>query len=50
MKVVFGVSLASGSALLRQEGTRKFMDLVKMADGYGVAALGTYDSANRCAI
>jgi 5,10-methylenetetrahydromethanopterin reductase len=45
MKVEFGVSLAPGSALLRQEDTRKFMDLVNMADGYGVAALGTYDSA-----
>jgi 5,10-methylenetetrahydromethanopterin reductase len=43
VKVAFGVSL--GAVLLRREDTQKFMDLVKIADGYGVAALGTYDSA-----
>lgn len=46
MKVAFGVSLGSSpSPLLRQEDTQSFMDLIKMADGYGVAAIGTYDSA-----
>lgn len=43
MHVSFGVSL--GGILPRREDTQKFMDLVKMADDYGVAALGTYDSA-----
>jgi 5,10-methylenetetrahydromethanopterin reductase len=43
VKVSFGVSL--GAILLRREETQKFMDLVKMADDYGVEALGTYDSA-----
>lgn len=43
MKVSFGVSL--GAILLRREDTQKFMDLAKMADDYGVEALGTYDSA-----
>jgi 5,10-methylenetetrahydromethanopterin reductase len=41
--VSFGVSI--GAILLRREDTQQFMDLVKMADGYGVEALGTYDSA-----
>jgi 5,10-methylenetetrahydromethanopterin reductase len=45
MNISFGVSLAPGSALLRQEDTQKFMDLVQMADDYGVDAIGTYDSA-----
>ena len=43
LKVSFGVSL--GAILLKREDTQKFMDLVKMADDYGVEALGTYDSA-----
>jgi 5,10-methylenetetrahydromethanopterin reductase len=43
VKVSFGVSL--GAILLRREETQRFMDLVKMADDYGVEALGTYDSA-----
>ena len=42
-KVSFGVSF--GAVLLRGEDAPKFMDLVKMADGYGVEAIGTYDSA-----
>lgn len=45
MKVAFGVGLGSSTPLLRQEDTQQFMDLVKMADDYGVAAIGTYDSA-----
>jgi 5,10-methylenetetrahydromethanopterin reductase len=43
VKVSFGVSI--GATLLRRQDTQPFMDLVKMADGYGVEALGTYDSA-----
>lgn len=43
MNVSFGVSL--GAVLLRREDGQKFMDLVKMADDYGVEAIGTYDSA-----
>jgi 5,10-methylenetetrahydromethanopterin reductase len=43
VKVSFGVGL--GAVLLRREDSRKFMDLVKMADDYGVEAIGTYDSA-----
>jgi 5,10-methylenetetrahydromethanopterin reductase len=33
-----------GAVLLRREDAQHFMDLVKMADDYGVEALGTYDS------
>jgi 5,10-methylenetetrahydromethanopterin reductase len=43
VNVSFGVSL--GAVLLRREDGQKFMDLVKMADDYGVEAIGTYDSA-----
>jgi 5,10-methylenetetrahydromethanopterin reductase len=43
VKVSFGMSL--GAVLLRREDSQKFMDLVKMADDYGVEAIGTYDSA-----
>jgi len=43
VKVSFGVSL--GAILLQREDAQQFMDLVKMADDYGVEALGTYDSA-----
>jgi 5,10-methylenetetrahydromethanopterin reductase len=43
MKVSFGLSLSA--VLLRQEDAQKFMDLVTMADDYGVEAVGTYDSA-----
>jgi 5,10-methylenetetrahydromethanopterin reductase len=45
VKVTFGVGLGSGDVLPRQEHTQKFMDLVKMVDDFGVAAIGTYDSA-----
>ena len=45
MKVAFGVSLGSSVGLLGGGDTQKFMDLVKMADGYGATAIGTYDSA-----
>ena len=43
MHVSFGVSL--GGILPRRQDTQQFLDLVKMADGYGVEAIGTYDSA-----
>jgi 5,10-methylenetetrahydromethanopterin reductase len=43
VKVSFGIGL--GAVLLRREDGQKFMDLVKMADDYGVEAIGTYDSA-----
>jgi len=45
MKVSFGISFGSSTAILRSEDAQKFMDLVKMADGYGATAVGTYDSA-----
>ena len=45
MKVDFGISLGSSVGLLGGADTQKFMDLVKMADGYGATAIGTYDSA-----
>src|SRR3989442_4406944 len=45
MKVAFGISVGSSTPLLRREDTRKFMDLVKMADGYGATAIGTFDTA-----
>jgi 5,10-methylenetetrahydromethanopterin reductase len=43
MKISFGVGI--GAVLLRQEDTQKFMDLVRLADDYGIEAIGTYDSA-----
>lgn len=45
MKVQFGISLGSSVGLLGGGDTQKFMELVKMADGYGATAIGTYDSA-----
>jgi 5,10-methylenetetrahydromethanopterin reductase len=45
MKIDFGISLGSSVGLLGGDDTHKFMELVKMADGYGAAAIGTYDSA-----
>ena len=44
-KVAFGISFGSASPLLRREDTRKFTDLVKMADDFGAVALGTFDTA-----
>src|SRR5439155_5119946 len=43
--VALGISVGSSTAILRSEDAQKFMDLVKMADGYGATAVGTYDSA-----
>ena len=45
MKIAFGISLGSSVGLLGGEDTHAFMELVRMADGYGAAAIGTYDSA-----
>jgi 5,10-methylenetetrahydromethanopterin reductase len=45
MKVAFGISLGSSVGFLGGADTPKFMELVKMADGYGATAVGTYDSA-----
>src|SRR5437016_3394443 len=45
MRVAFGISFGSSTPRLRREDTRKFMDLVKMADDFGAAALGTFDTA-----
>jgi len=45
MRVAFGISLGSSVGLLGGADTQKFMELVKMADGYGATAIGTYDSA-----
>ena len=45
MRISFGVGLGSSTGLLGGMDTQKFMELVRMADGYGAAAIGTYDSA-----
>jgi 5,10-methylenetetrahydromethanopterin reductase len=45
MKVQFGIGLGSSVGLLGGDDTHTFMELVRMADGYGAAAIGTYDSA-----
>jgi 5,10-methylenetetrahydromethanopterin reductase len=45
LRVQFGISLGSSVGLLGGDDTRKFMELVRMADGYGATAIGTYDSA-----
>jgi 5,10-methylenetetrahydromethanopterin reductase len=45
MKVSFGITFGSAPLFLDGAGAATFMDLVRMAEGYGVEALGTYDSA-----
>jgi 5,10-methylenetetrahydromethanopterin reductase len=45
MRVAFGIGFGSATPLLRRDDTRKFMDLVRMADDYGAAAVGTFDTA-----
>ena len=45
MKVSFGIGLGSSVGLLGGADTQKFLELVRMADGYGATAIGTYDSA-----
>jgi len=44
MKISFGIHLAPG-LFLRREELARVADLVKMAEDYGAAAIGTYDSA-----
>jgi len=44
-KVAFGISFGSNPVLLRGADVPKFLELVTMAEGYGAAAIGTYDSA-----
>jgi 5,10-methylenetetrahydromethanopterin reductase len=45
MKISFGIGFGSTPELLGREDSAAFMDLARMADGYGAAAIGTYDSA-----
>src|SRR5438046_3035659 len=45
MTVAFGISFGSGTPLLRSADAPKFMELARMAEGYGATAIGTYDSA-----
>jgi len=45
MRVAFGLLMAPGGPLPRRGDAAGFADLVKMAEDYGVQALGTYDSA-----
>jgi 5,10-methylenetetrahydromethanopterin reductase len=45
VRIAFGIGLGSSVGLLGGADTQKFMELVRMADGYGAAAIGTYDSA-----
>src|SRR5215470_10492702 len=45
MKVAFGIGFGSSPVLLGGPDVAKFMDLVRMAEDYGAAAIGTYDSA-----
>ncbi len=44
-RVSFGIGFGSGPVLLRGQDVPKFTELVRMADGYGATAIGTYDSA-----
>src|SRR5262245_22802238 len=45
MKVAFGIGFGSGTPLLSGAEVPRFMDLVRRAEGYGAAAIGTYDTA-----
>jgi 5,10-methylenetetrahydromethanopterin reductase len=45
MKIAFGISLSPGTPLLQEKDTRAFIDLAKMADGYGAEAVATHDTA-----
>jgi alkanesulfonate monooxygenase SsuD/methylene tetrahydromethanopterin reductase-like flavin-dependent oxidoreductase (luciferase family) len=45
MKVAFGISFGSATPLMRRDDVAKFTDLVRMADDFGAAALGTFDTA-----
>jgi alkanesulfonate monooxygenase SsuD/methylene tetrahydromethanopterin reductase-like flavin-dependent oxidoreductase (luciferase family) len=43
--ISFGIGFGSNPTLLRGPDAAAFMDLVRMAEGYGAEAIGTYDSA-----
>ena len=45
MNVSFGIGFGGNPTLLKGGDASTFMDLVRMAEGYGAAAIGTYDSA-----
>jgi 5,10-methylenetetrahydromethanopterin reductase len=45
MKVSFGIHLLTPGPLMRRDEISQFSDLVRMAEGYGAEAIGTYDSA-----
>lgn len=45
MNVAFGIGFGANPIFLQGPDAATFMDLVRMADGYGAAAIGTYDSA-----
>jgi 5,10-methylenetetrahydromethanopterin reductase len=45
VKVAFGISLTPGTPLLHEKDTQRFIDLARMADGYGAEAIATHDSA-----
>jgi 5,10-methylenetetrahydromethanopterin reductase len=45
VNIAFGIGLGSSVGLLGGTDTAKFMELARMADGYGACAIGTYDSA-----
>ncbi len=44
MKVLFGMGMGMGP-IIKRDDLANFQELVSMADGYGVHALGTFDSA-----
>jgi alkanesulfonate monooxygenase SsuD/methylene tetrahydromethanopterin reductase-like flavin-dependent oxidoreductase (luciferase family) len=43
--VAFGIGFGASPVLLRGADVPKFTELVRMAEGYGATAIGTYDSA-----
>ena len=45
MKVAFGIGFGSNPVMLHAADVPKFQELARRAEGYGAAALGTYDSA-----
>jgi len=44
-RVAFGIGFGSSPVLLSGPDAATFMELVRMAEGYGATAIGTYDSA-----
>src|SRR5258708_7498935 len=45
MKGSFGGRVGPATPLLPEKATRRFLDLVRMADDYGAEAVGTFDTA-----